>query len=169
LCSAIAAPTSSADASKPFKIAVTIGSKTVYLTKTTTASENIADGVTCTIADKADTKGVITCDGNLGYYYNDKHPLEGTIVPVTLEAAQKLEASSALYKGYATSNQNWSIGADNSLKWKSAQTGPTGADTVHFSKSMFGADNKIYAEICSTYNHPDGSLYTVGATKAVYV
>jgi hypothetical protein len=152
---------------------VTIQGKTLYLTKTTTASDNIADGVTCSIADKGTAKGVITCDGNLGYYFNDKHPFEGGIVPITLEAAQAIEVKGdALTTGFAKSNQNWSIGADNTLKWKTAQTGPPpkNYDSVHFSRhKLMGAPNQIYAEICSTFGHPDGTLFDIGEVKAVYV
>jgi len=171
LC-AIAAPAGNAEPSKPFKIGVTIDKKTVYLTKTATASENIADGVTCTIADKGDVKGVITCNDNLGYYYSERHPFEGALVPLTTAQAEALENSNRLfYGGYSKSNKNWSIDANNNISWKTEKTGPapTKYNVVHFSKSVAGAANQIYAEICSTYGHPDGKAFKWDEVKAYFV
>jgi hypothetical protein len=143
----------------------------LYLTKTTTASENIADGVTCTIGDKGEVKGSISCETNLGFYYSDKHPFEGALAPMTAEAADKLEKSNRLfYDGFVKSNSNWSIDADNVISWKTPKTGPapTNYNTVHFSRSAMGAANQIYAEICSTYGHPDGKAFTPGVVKAYF-
>src|ERR1700760_1249492 len=48
--SALAGPISTADTSKPFKIGITFpGKDTLYLTKSSTASPHIADGIECTI------------------------------------------------------------------------------------------------------------------------
>jgi len=172
LSSAIAAPTGSAEPSKSFKIGVTIDGKTVYLTKTTTASENVADGVTCSLADKGDVKGVITCENNLGYYFSERHPFDGAMAPITFEQAEKLEKSNKLfYDGYSKSNKNWSIDASNNISWKTEKTGPppTNYNVVHFSKSVSGPANQIFAEICSTYNHPDGKAFKWGEVKAYFV
>ncbi|KAF2432192.1 hypothetical protein EJ08DRAFT_695645 [Tothia fuscella] len=166
--SALAAPT---DVSKPFKIGVTIEGKTVYLTKTATASPNLADGISCTIGDKPTAKGAITCEGNLGYYYADRHPFDGAAVPITLEAAEKVEKSNKLFfDGYVKSNSGWSIGAGDVLTWKAQQPGTaTKPNLVHLSRSATGKAGEIYAEICSTYGHPDGKAFTPGAVKAYYV
>jgi hypothetical protein len=63
----------------------------------------------------------------------------------------------------ATNNKNWSVAEDGTLSWKTA----SGKD-VHFSKKPFSG-NKIYAEICSTYGHPDGKLFQPGEPKAYFV
>ena len=167
--SSIAAPTSDANTSKPFKIGVTVNKKTLYLTKTTTASENIADGLTCTLSDKADAKGVITCNDNLGFYFNEAHPFEGALAPLTLEQAQKMEKGNFLYSGFSKSNKNFKIDSNNKITWGTSKTSPNPNEpySVHFSTQ--GGKNQIFAEICSTYGHPDGRMFNVGEAKAYFV
>ncbi|KAF2670108.1 hypothetical protein BT63DRAFT_454288 [Microthyrium microscopicum] len=138
---AIAAPVAD---SKSFKVGVTIGSKTLYLTGTDKSSENIADGIACKIVDTA-----ISCGAdNKGYDYNPLHPFEGALV---------LSAK-------PSNNKGWAIDADNKITWKTSDN-----KFVNFSTSAVGKPNEIFAEICSTYGHPDGAVFTPGVAKAYYV
>jgi len=137
--SAIAAPTEG----KPFKLGVTTKEgKVLYLTERPVASEQKAEGIDCVIVD-----GKIGCGPQkLGYTYGDMHT-SSPLVP-TLRAAN---------------NKNWSIGQGNAISWKT-----NSGKEVHFSTKPFSG-NKIYAEICSTYGHPDAKLFIPGVPKAYFV
>jgi hypothetical protein len=63
----------------------------------------------------------------------------------------------------APNNKDWSILPNGTISWKT----PEGKD-VHFSTKV-GAGNKVFAEICSTYGHPDGKGFVPGTAKAYFV
>ena len=145
-----------ADASKPFKIGVTFGSETLYLTKTKTASPNIADGITCSITAATS----VSCEGGLTFYYNNLHPFEVALAPSPVKALN-------------TSNQKWSIGPNNEIKWGAQNKSPNPNEPylVTFSKAKRGSPQEIFAEICTTYGHPDGKdgSFIKGVAKAYFV
>jgi hypothetical protein len=136
--SALAAPTAE---SAPFRIGVTVKGKTLYVTGTETASENVSDGILCTI-----NEGKIGCGPEkLGFTYGNMH----TSSPMVPELR-------------AANNKNWSINPDNTISWKTN----TGKD-VHFSTKPM-SQKKLYAEICSVYKHPDAPLFIPGVPKAYF-
>jgi hypothetical protein len=81
-------------------------------------------------------------------------------------------AAQAYGTGFVNSNKGWTIGANDVLSWPTTNPGKDASkpNTVHFSKSVTSpTSNKIYAEICSTYGHPDAVAFTPGTPKAYYV
>jgi hypothetical protein len=137
-CSAVASPTAQ---DKSFKIGVTFSGKTLYLTESGSAATDLSKGMDCKLSgDK------ISCGSKgQGLTYGDMH----TAVVLTPTAS-------------APNNKGWSIGSDHTIAWKTS----VGKD-VHFSIKTPGS-NQIYAEICSTYGHPDGKMFTPGTAKAYY-
>lgn len=135
------------------------------MTGTGPPTKNLAEGISCTISDKGSLRNSLTCENNLGYYFNEKHPLEGVLRAMTPEGALTEEKKqSFMGYGFAKSNQNWSIGPNNSIVWATSKPGKP----VHFSK--MGANNEeIYAEICSSFGHLDGAMFTQGNAKAYFV
>jgi hypothetical protein len=138
--------------------------ETLYLTGTGPASTNIKDAITCTIGDKGNLKSSITCGDNLGYYFNEFHPLEKQLRARTPEQAMAKEKEQGFMgKGFAESNKNWSIGPDNAIIWSTSQPGKP----VHFSK-MSVNEKDVYAEICSSFGHLDGPMFIQGVAKAYF-
>lgn len=118
-----------------------------------------------TIGDNANAKGVITCEQSLGLYYSAKHPKEGALRPITLSQAQKDEKSGKASAHYAESNKGWAIASDGTLTWKAAEKG-----NVQLSRKVGGQHpNEVFAEVCSTYSHLDGSAWAPGVVKAKFV
>jgi hypothetical protein len=113
--------------------------KTLYLTATTTASTNKADGVTCKITD-----GSIGCGPqNLGLTYGDFHSFE-YLKPVSS----------------APNNKGFSLASDGTIKWDAKMGG-----NVEF--SLMGANTRsLYAQICTAYRHPDGAMFLNGKAFA---
>jgi hypothetical protein len=157
--SALAGLTSTAETSKPFKIGITFQSKeTLYLTSTSAASSNIADGIECIITT---TKAGETPIGKLScgpdkkaFTYSEYH----TTKPLEPIASDK-------------KNVDWSIGADNVIHW-GAQ--PTGTKSVTFSRQKNGNQKSIFAEVCSTFDHHTNmpavrDFWEAGVAKAYYV
>jgi hypothetical protein len=73
---------------------------------------------------------------------------------------------------------NWSIVADNVIQWKAiplGATSETAAKPVTFSRQSAGDKTKIYAEVCSTFNHHDNmkeeiqNFWQRGVVKAYFV
>jgi hypothetical protein len=121
---------------------VTYGSKTLYLTNTTTASTKLADGVECMILG-----GKIECGADKkGYTYGDEH----TSSPMALTTG-------------ATNNKNWAIASNNTITWKTAK-----GEDVNFSTRV-ASGNRVFAEICSASGHPDGAMFTPGKAKAYFL
>jgi hypothetical protein len=145
----LAAPTAQG---KQFKVAIettksaahgsTKGAKTgttVYLSNSGT-TKNAADALVCTLSNG--TSGTISCGGK-GFTVNSLH----TAMPLTPTPGN---------------TGTWKIGADDTLTWH------TGATEVHLSTKS-AASTSIYAEVCSTSGHPDGTSFYPGYVKAVYV
>jgi hypothetical protein len=157
--SALAGPIFTAETSKPFKIGVTFNSKeTLYLTSTSTASPNIADGIECTITTTTTGSkpvGRLACGpDNKAFTYSEFHTLE-PLKPVAPD----------------NKNVDWSIHADNTLFWGAA---PAGTKSVTFSRQKTGNPRNIYAEVCSTFDHHAllpavGDFWQRGDAKAYYV
>lgn len=140
-CSAFASSVTTS--SKAFKIGVTFpDGQVLYLTSTTSASPSAADAVECTMA-----AGALACGANkAGLTYGDFHSFEALAPTVS-----------------APNNKGFSIAEDNTLHWAAAQAGKE----VHFSL-MTGAPKQLYAEICSSYGHPDKFMFTPGVAKVYY-
>jgi hypothetical protein len=97
------------------------------------------------------------------------HPFEGALMPITKAAAERREKSNRLfYSGYSTSNQNWSIDADGTIKWRTTKPGPppTYNNDVHISAKTGGKPNQFFAEVCSGLQHPDGRGFNPAVLKA---
>jgi hypothetical protein len=104
----------------------------------------MAQGVTCAIQSQA-----IQCGSQkLGYTYNNSHtPSNKPLVPTSP----------------APLNVKWSIGPNDKLVW-----GAKSGGEVHFSTKT-STNNKIFAEICSTYGHGDKGAFNPHDAKAVFV
>ena len=156
--SAFAGPIATTETSKPFKIGITFqNQETLYLTKTSAASPNIADGIECTITTtKSGDKSV----GKLGcgpdkkaFTYSEFHTLK-PLEPVTPDKK----------------NVDWSIGADNVIHWGAL---PAGTKSVTFSRQKNGNQKNIFAEVCSTFDHHNNmpavrDFWQRGVAKAYY-
>jgi hypothetical protein len=152
---AIAAPTAEG---KEFKIAIdtTRGAMsrtgvkaaktgtTVYLTSTG-SSKSPAGALVCSLSNG--NSGELSCGGKQ-FWVNLSH------------TAEALTPSSKPLGPYYTGT--WKIGADNVLSWHVGKT-----EIQLSTKSV--ASTTIYAEVCSTSEHLDGSMFYPGVAKAVFV
>jgi hypothetical protein len=113
---------------KQFKFQLKSGGKDLYLTSSGTTTANKAQGVDCTLAGSS-----ITCGG--GGLGSSMHT---QLVP----------------KPGASNNKNWSIGADNEIKYAGFNIATRGS--------------QVYAENCKKGGHPDGSTFTTVKAYAAY-
>jgi hypothetical protein len=146
--SAIASPIATSEKGK-FVIGVTFNNtvtnngvnttvlETLFLTSTSIASTNLADGIQCTIeSDK------LACgpDMKTTFTYSAAHTMS-PLQPVA-------------YKD--TMNKAWSIGADNKIQWGAVayKTGEVVPNIfVTFSREKGKDANKIFAEACTSFDH----------------
>jgi len=146
--STVAAPTTSAQESKPFKFQLKIEenskekvkAQVLYLTSTGGSTKNKAEGVTCSIAFEKKDSGAITCGASKGGLGSAMH---SKLVPSPM----------------AVNNKGWEIGANNEIFYK-----PSGGKPFHL--TVMKTTNDIWAENCD--NHPDKNAYIKGSAFAVY-
>jgi hypothetical protein len=131
----------------------------LYLTGSTIASPNIADGIECTITTTkgagVDPVGRLSCGPEKkAFTYNEFH------------TAEPLEPVASDEK-----NVDWAIDAkDNTIHWGAL---PTGTMSVSFSRAKGGNTSNVYAEVCSTFDHhtvfPElGDYWERGVAKAYF-